>query len=276
MIKRLVLGRIDTALTIHVPFDCPNNCVFCINKKYYSNKNISAPKVIESIKDITNRVPLGDVVISGGEPTANVKLLETIIRSIKSPRIFINTTLLNNTYEEFREFLKKGLVTGISVSRHTDKYTSDLQTMHNLATDQQILALKKFTNVRVNVTLTDTTSINGVIERWSDNDIVVNFRKDFTKTNTETLHDHTVCDSIFISNSKYLGSVLATQCDVCDSRRLIFDFNDTNTYYFHRGLENTSIELDNMIEVNDIIIMPDGTICYDWDGKILGSMQILF
>ena len=85
MIKRLVLGRIDTALTIHVPFDCPNNCVFCINKKYYSNKNISAPKVIESIKDITNRVPLGDVVISGGEPTANVKLLETIIRSIKSP-----------------------------------------------------------------------------------------------------------------------------------------------------------------------------------------------
>ena len=58
-----------STVTIFVPYDCCNNCPFCINKaEYANNEGFSADKICESIKYIDSVTPNCDIVFTGGEP----------------------------------------------------------------------------------------------------------------------------------------------------------------------------------------------------------------
>ena len=271
---KLLMGRADMALTIHVPYDCPNKCSFCINKNYYKGKG-NLIEILKTINGVRNAIPISEFVISGGEPTADIITLERIARYIGPRKIFINTTVLKNTYQEFKAFLSKGLIAGISVSRHTDSYAHDLKMMHNIATDKEIMELAKYTDVRINCTMSDDTDVEGVINRWAQYQTVVSFRKDFRKTTRDNLHGKREADDIFGHVQGYIGSILASMCDVCDTRRILIEREDLhNQIVFHRGLENTSYVFDkDHIVVNDLIIMPNGHLKYDWNSFELVNLS---
>ncbi|MBQ2751456.1 MAG: hypothetical protein IJF25_02680, partial [Oscillospiraceae bacterium] len=54
-------------VTIFVPYDCKNNCPFCINKAEYANmEGFSVEKIIASIKRMDSITPYCDFVFTGG------------------------------------------------------------------------------------------------------------------------------------------------------------------------------------------------------------------
>ena len=93
--------------TVFVPYDCNNNCPFCVNKKEYADTSkFSAEKIIESIKTIDEITPLCDFVFTGGEPLANLASLQKMLDAVPTThKIYINTTFPiqpNISGEQFR------------------------------------------------------------------------------------------------------------------------------------------------------------------------------
>ena len=116
-------------VTIFVPYDCGNNCPFCINKKEYADMTgFSAEAICDSIRTMDEITPECDFVFTGGEPFANLQSLQVMLDAIPSThKVYINTTLplLNGVTEDdivaFAE-KNKGKITCINVSRHLVKY----------------------------------------------------------------------------------------------------------------------------------------------------------
>ena len=73
-----------STVTVFVPYDCCNNCPFCINKaEYANNEGFSAEKIIESIKYIHSVTPKCDFVFTGGEPLVRKGIVD-ICRGVSS------------------------------------------------------------------------------------------------------------------------------------------------------------------------------------------------
>ena len=119
-------------VTIFVPYDCGNNCPFCINKKEYADMTgFSAEAICESIRTMDEITPECDFVFTGGEPFANLQSLQVMLDAIPTThKVYINTTLplLNGVTEDdivaFAE-KNKGKITCINVSRHLVKYVKE-------------------------------------------------------------------------------------------------------------------------------------------------------
>ena len=72
-----VVGRSNLALTIFVPYDCPNHCPFCTSKDDYKDTStFSLDEIIKSIRNIAYLPQITDIVITGGEPFADLKSLQ--------------------------------------------------------------------------------------------------------------------------------------------------------------------------------------------------------
>ena len=71
-------------VTIFVPYDCKNNCPFCINKEEYADMSgFSLGKILESIRRMDAITPRCDFVFTGGEPFADINaLIQNINREI--------------------------------------------------------------------------------------------------------------------------------------------------------------------------------------------------
>ena len=67
-------------ITILVPYDCNNNCPFCVNKADYRDKykNKDLDKVLDGMIKLDCITPNCDYVFSGGEPFANYKSLKVL------------------------------------------------------------------------------------------------------------------------------------------------------------------------------------------------------
>lgn len=87
-----------------------------------------------------NNIPITDVVFSGGEPTANINKLTSLLDIVpKNKNVYINTTLLASTFDEFYELIKKEKkINGVNISRHSATCQEDCKLFHNIATDEQI------------------------------------------------------------------------------------------------------------------------------------------
>ena len=116
-------------VTIFVPYDCNNNCPFCINKGEYADlTGFSLEKICESIRRMDAITPYCDFVFTGGEPFADIKKLQTMIDLIPTThRVFINTTLPvfeSQSEEDILAFAErnKHKITCINVSRHLQHY----------------------------------------------------------------------------------------------------------------------------------------------------------
>ena len=94
---RYIVGRNNLAITIFVPYDCPNHCPFCTSKDDYKDtSDFSLTKILDSAKEVLDNLPpIRDIVITGGEPFADLNQLQTILDVCAQYKkyIFINTTL---------------------------------------------------------------------------------------------------------------------------------------------------------------------------------------
>ena len=274
-----VSGRKNLALTVMVPFDCPNNCPFCESKKEYAKNRPNLEAVLNTMKlffEKNNTLDVPEVVITGGEPMANIPALRAILNVIPSDKdVYINTTLIKKNFETFCELVNNHpQIKGINVSRHTADYTSDLDTLHGIVPDTAFRKIKK--PIRINCVVDSHTDVWAMANRWAWRDnIELSLRQNFNTMTEEELHNPYSHHLPELAQSlRYVGH---TQCKVCDTT--IFETNRGHYVRYHKGLKNTFIPLgSNKYEINDIIIRQDGAIYCDWDftNKHILPPQLLY
>lgn len=124
--------KIGPTVTMFVPYDCKNACPFCVNKKEYSDtSNFDLNRCYDSL-DFLNRVfPHNDIVLTGGEPLAELEALQDILNHIEDGHhIYINSTLPvgeDSSIEEVAEILNKysDRISCLNVSRHLKHYVKE-------------------------------------------------------------------------------------------------------------------------------------------------------
>lgn len=262
--KNYICGRSNLALTVQVPYDCPNTCPFCTAKAKYQKEKPDTIRVSHAMHEVfrENNIPITDVVFSGGEPTANISELASLLDIVpKSKNVYINTTLLAPTFDEFYEFIKKEKkINGVNISRHSATYQEDCKLFHNIATDEQIEKLASITSVRINVVLYKDIDIEAIVNRWEARKVnSVSFREDFRKVKTENdlREPNDFTDRLrSLYNEWYSGG-----CNVCNTE--VHKKGNLDIRY-HRGFESTLLDRGNYYEYNDVVIEPNGDILLDW------------
>lgn len=280
---KYVVGRNNLALTIFVPYDCPNNCPFCTSKKdYKDSKNFNLDKILKSIKQIAYLNQIKDIVITGGEPFADLNKLQIILNECKkyNKRIFINTTLPVRDEEEKLEifnFVLKNekIITGLNISRH-------MMIKTKLEDDSLIESLYNNTkiSIRINSVLLDVKAeqerVREFIFKYSKYVNSINFRGDYTKIKDQNdLRDLDNPLLQILFNTYELQYLSSGGCLVCNNND--FFLYDKGVYVsYHRGYEHSLVVQGNYYIINDIIIKQDGRILMDWDDRELDINALKF
>lgn len=265
-----IIGRNNFAATIYVPWDCCNNCEFCDSKKEYRN-GTNFEKVLEAAEKINESKTIQEVVITGGEPCTKPELLMKILDALSEQTVYINSTVMSGFDVGFSEIVNHCKnVFGVNISRHA--VSEELEKLKNISPDNKLLLIEK--PIHINVVSPALKDIEPILKRWLSvfwerRNVTVCIRADFRKTTTRSLHDmdddymKQLCS---IKGMRYIGH---TSCNVCDTQ--IFKYRTANMIgpslrvNYHRGLESTAVRFGDTIEVNDLVVFPDGTICYDWN-----------
>ena len=124
--------KIGPTVTMFVPYDCNNACPFCVNKKEYRDTSaFDLDRCYRSL-DLMNRVfPHNDIVLTGGEPLAELGALQDILDHIEDGHhIYINTTMPvgeGQTIEDVAAVLNKykDRISCVNVSRHLKHYVKE-------------------------------------------------------------------------------------------------------------------------------------------------------
>ena len=124
--------KIGPTVTMFVPYDCNNACPFCVNKKEYRDTSGFDLNRCYQALDLMDRIfPHNDVVLTGGEPLAELDALQDILDHIgEGHHIYINTTLPvgeGQTIEEVAAVLNRyaDRISCINVSRHLKHYVKE-------------------------------------------------------------------------------------------------------------------------------------------------------
>lgn len=264
---KIKAGRNNLAVTLFVPWDCGNNCPFCTTKKEYKNKtSFSLSKQIETMYQIWGIDDIKDVVITGGEPFADICSLTELLTSIysmsmlKKKNVYINTSgdffsdeQINMIFSLFMKF--RSIIKGVNISEHIAlsfaKKTSKLiDVLHELHIP-----------VKLNCVLTGEEKYSDLFEfvyKWQKKVNTISFRKDYRLVVTDD--DLKGEDLTLLILKDVFGNYTSHGCDVCNDDV----FKDGKVHY-HRGKENTLIKKENCIVVNDIIIKQDGKLYLDWN-----------
>ena len=119
-------------VTVFVPYDCRNNCPFCVNKQEYADcAGFSVDRIIESIRVLDAVTPACDFVFTGGEPFANLDSLQRMLDAVPaSHHVYVNTTFPVQpgcSAEEMLAFTEKNRdkISCINVSRHVHPYVEE-------------------------------------------------------------------------------------------------------------------------------------------------------
>lgn len=271
-------------VTVFVPWDCWNNCPFCLNKAEYENtNNFNLEEVKKSIRIMSVMTPDCDFVFTGGEPLANLLLLQELIYEVHQNgtkhKIFINTTVPTNEYqtiEKVASFLNKWyenkLITGVNVSRHLRKYVQEC--------DDKIFKLLNF-EVRINCVIPELefyfdennilAKLESFVERFRYITKYIQFRADYVTTTPQNLYvrydlnnPEDADDKIFSALAK---KFVFKGINGAYRMRIGYDF-DANGYRvsYHRTLPYSKIYLKNDLSaLYDIIVKQNGAIKEDWD-----------
>lgn len=265
-------GRANLAVTIYVPWDCPNQCPFCTSKKDYADtSNFSLKEILYSLKKLRHIGYIHDVVITGGEPFANLpslsRLLHAIYRTLPHCSVFINTTLPTHDEEErenILNFLRAHRIDCLNVSRHMH-FTTKLENQDFLKRVANTVKVR-INSVIMGVTADyKTENIRQFIAKY---DFVskISFRGDYTKIKNQddlrTMQDPFLRSLFQIYSLSYTRSGGCLVCNDDSFRGISVDVS------YHRGLEESLVIVDDgTYIVNDIIIHQDGSISLDWGGK---------
>lgn len=284
------IGRNNFALTVMVPYDCGNNCAFCTAKDMYHimGTNVDDVKfqLARTFKDFD--YPIKDVVFTGGEPTTNLGLLQELIDIIPDGKnIYINTTLPSAKFDAFRHLLnEESKINGINVSRHMPTYDEDQEFFDCEIVGDEVLGLID-KPIRINCVLTDENEpeYKHIIERWESvkHDVNPNvslcFRENFATLTLDAKilqreNLHNPYTPFLMNLGKEYLFVKHTQCNVCDSTQ--FMTSNGLLVIYHRGLERSSVRVpteEGSLEINDLVIFPDGRIGYDWKDVSVKTMH---
>lgn len=280
MDRDFTIGRNDFSVTVYVPWNCTNNCKFCSSKKDYNIIKSDFNCVKEQLYRIRKSiVPI--VVFTGGEPSVDIDKLSELVSIVDNKIVYINTTLPRRNSDKFIEFINTtDCVKGISVSRHSLTYEEDASLLNDICDDEVIAKITK--PVRINVVSYKDNqfcleNVEKYVNRWkkvrklkgdSYNSLILNLRSNYILQNKEKLHemeDDTIINDL-ACKYYYYRHVFCNVCDTC----VFFEMeNNERTFEidYHRGLLKTSINFGNITEINDLILLQNGEICYDWDGK---------
>ncbi len=258
-------------VTVFVPYDCRNNCPFCINKQEYADMTgFSLEKICQSIRRMDGITPRCDFVFTGGEPMANLESLQIMLDCIPAThRIFINTTLPvfeDQPAEEVLAFMahNRDKITCVNISRHMQHYVQE-------SPDELIAKLP--VPARVNCVLWKNypaQNLPAFVERWKGKGVSIQFRYDYTDTTPENLYREED-DKILHDLKKYF-----TYHGLDGSRM-------RNGYHFeYDGVEITyhkTLPYSTIVETGpdgvtydilyDIIIKQNGDIHSDWTGVMM-------
>ena len=258
-------------VTVFVPYDCQNNCPFCVNKEEYANmEGFSLERICESIKTMDEITPKCDFVFTGGEPFSNLQSLKVMLDQVPpTHKVFINTTFpvfADRTEDDMIAFCEKNKdkITCINISRHLVKYVEE-------SPDELLGRIP--CNTRVNCVLYKnypTEKLFAYMERFRKYNIPIQFRFDYTDTTPENLYKED--DDKILHDLKNLFKY--TGLDGCRMR--------CGYHFEHDGLEMTyhkTLPYSTIVETGDdgvtydilydILIKQNGDIHGDWDGKIL-------
>jgi organic radical activating enzyme len=255
---KFIIGRDNLAATVFVPYDCKNNCSFCTTKHEYSDmSNFSIDRIIEQLKVVNNMPDVRDIVFTGGEPFADIKLLKQMLDVVSPEKhIFVNTTLPMDTAHEAVEFINNSRINSVNISRHIDGIISR-------KSDFLFDDIEK--SIKINcVIFRDYTDkeVLDFIEKYKGHGRNISFRADYRnidKSNLSVLTD-TFFQQVAGLELTYLGS---SGCSVCNTDSFLTEDGFYVTY--HRGIENSALKVGKSIMVNDIIIKQDGSMYYDWN-----------
>lgn len=263
---KYVTRKGGATVTILVPWDCGNNCPFCVNKKDYLHmENFSLDKILESVKTMDEITPECDFVISGGEPFSDLNGLGKLIDAIPSThRIFINTTIPVSTTEECEALYKfvlskKDKITEINVSRHIVPYVIECE-------DSVLKHLIDLgIHIRVNCVLFDDFTKDEIFhffDRMSKYVNKIQLRANYTNCTLENLYD-LEDDKIFCFLRENLGDYESLgeyrmRCGYA------FKYKDLKIEY-HKTLPYSTIKENGADILYDIIVRQTGLITSDWN-----------
>ncbi len=257
-------------VTVFVPYDCGNNCPFCINKEEYANtEGFSVEKICESIRKMDAVTPYCDFVFTGGEPMADLDALQQMLDCVpETHRIFINSTLpvmKQHSEEEVVDFLNrnKDKISCVNVSRHLKKFVVE--------SSDDIFA-KLETPARINCVIFGKFTeeqMSAFIDRFHSKGLPIQFRSDYTHTTPENLYDEDG-DEIFAALDKLLGVSSASGCRI----RCNYSFGTEGPEVsYHKTLPYSTMTVnENGVDYDilyDIIIKQNGDLHSDWTGVML-------
>ncbi len=274
MNKKFITRKNGATVTIFAPYDCNNSCPFCVNKKDYKNNedfSFNLEKVIESINLMDSITPKCDFVITGGEPLASRRKLKKILDTIlhqnnngSNHNVFINTTYPYNI--EDVKFLNSfhGLINEINISRHLSPFLKE--------GDDSLIA-KLELSVRINCVVLskyEVPKIKDFIKRFNFNNVSgIQLRDDYIDVKWDNLFNIRE-NEIFLAVVKELAGhdVIFPEQYIksIESFRWNAEFDtEYKPIWFHRTMHQSKLEYDEYVEINDIIIHPNGKIFDDWN-----------
>ena len=260
-------------VTVFVPYNCRNNCPFCINKEEYADMTgFSADKICDSIAVMDEITPECDFVFTGGEPFADLQSLQHMLDMIPAThKVYINTTLPVSEFQTEDDIVaftekNKDKITCINVSRHMQHYVveSNDQLLKRLAVPFRInCVLYKNYPVR---------ELKPYLERfYGIPGASIQFRFDYTATTPENLYEKDG-DKI-LQDLKQVASY--TGLDGCRMRcGFHFDYKGMELTYHKTLPYSTIVETDQRDGktydiLYDILIKQNGDIHSDWDGTAM-------
>lgn len=292
-INRIESLRDDLTCTIMAPMPCKNDCSFCSQKKMY-NRTFGVDdvvRIIESVEKLSEVDKIKNFVISGGEPFADMgvaKLLLRQIRSITSGRkLYVNSNFPAENLKESIDLVNR-YTNGFSISSHIidDGYTN-IDTVNKINEANLGASL----SCRVNCVLGDKDVNAGDIEKFiashlGNNIRHINFRADYFKYPKDKVHSpnnqflvgldrlvHRMYDKTSVVNHVISGcAVCQTDTFSIANRGAPFDEFDIS---YHRSNADSTVIIGDTAMISDVIVMPDGRVAFDWDGKIeVGDNEI--
>ena len=244
-------------VTMFAPYDCNNSCPFCVNKKEYRDTASFSIKRCYDALNIMDRIfPENDVVLTGGEPLADLDALQGILDHIKpSHHVYINTTLPTNeknTEEVVAAFLNRNAskISCVNVSRHLKHYVKE-------CSDDIFYMLK--VRHRINCVVFDDTTkekLSAFLDRFNGHE--VQLRANYSKLTLDNVF-RTEDDDLFHlieSICKYEGQLEKELFRT----GFVFSYKDSRITY-HKTLPYSKING----RIGDIIIRQTGFIYDDWN-----------
>lgn len=253
--------KIGPTVTMFVPYDCNNACPFCVNKQEYRDTSkFDLNRCYQSL-DLLHRIfPHNDIVLTGGEPLANLDALEDILNHIQDGHhVYINTTLPipeDKDPKEIVDVLNKyaDKISCMNVSRHLKHYVKECP--------DEVFDMLKFRH-RINCVVFEDASdpetrikMEAFLYRFKGHEI--QFRANYSNLTLDNVFEYKD-DSLFDLISKICEYKYPLEIERFRTG-FVFD-KDGSKITYHKTLPFAKV--DGV--VGDIIIRQTGRIYDDWN-----------